>query len=137
MTCCGSLAAANSAPGPAQRVDANDGGHQHDADLNRPMDSDEEQDLIQRVLHHPDFHVADVDHDLRERLMRAVEVGDIEVIDMWEEGDGPQDNTFVTRKMAMVLAEIISDQRMAGRQHFGFKLSTDANGERVLRGDAN
>ncbi len=27
--------------------------------------------------------------------------------------------------------------RMAGRQHFGFKLSTDANGERVLGGDAN
>jgi hypothetical protein len=26
---------------------------------------------------------------------------------------------------------------MAGRQHFGFKLSTDANGERVLGGDAN
>ncbi len=26
--------------------------------------------------------------------MRAVEQGDIEVIDMWEEGDGPQNNTF-------------------------------------------
>jgi hypothetical protein len=26
---------------------------------------------------------------------------------------------------------------MAGRQHFGFKLSTDANGEMVLGGDAN
>jgi hypothetical protein len=28
---------------------------------------------------------------MHERLMRAVEEGDIEVIDMWEEGDGPQD----------------------------------------------
>jgi hypothetical protein len=45
------------------------------------------QDLIQRVLHHPDFHAADVDHDLHERLMRAVEVGDIKVIEMWEEGE--------------------------------------------------
>jgi hypothetical protein len=69
--------------------------------------------------------------------MRAVEQGDIEVIDMWEEGDGPQDNTFVKRKVAKVLKELISDERMAGRQHFGFKLSTDANGERVLSGDAN
>ncbi len=35
------------------------------------------------------------------------------------------------------MTELISDERMAGRQHFGFKLSTDANGERVLGGDAN
>ena len=95
------------------------------------------QDLIQRVLHHPDFNADEVDHDLHERLMKAVEQGDIEVIDMWEEGDGPQDNTFVKRKVAKVLRELLSDERMAGRQHFGFKLSTDANGERVLGGDAN
>jgi hypothetical protein len=31
------------------------------------------QDLIQRVLQHPDFNAADVDHDLHERLMRAVD----------------------------------------------------------------
>jgi hypothetical protein len=47
--------------------------------------------------------------------------GDIEVFDMWEEGDGLQDVSFVS----------------AGRQHFGFKLSTNANGDRVLGGDAN
>ena len=72
-----------------------------------------------------------------ERLMRAVEDGDIEVIDMWEEGDGLQDNTFVKRKALKVLMELITDERMAGRQHFGFKLSTDARGDRVLGGDAN
>ena len=31
------------------------------------------QHLIQRVLHHPDFNANEVDHDLHERLMRAVE----------------------------------------------------------------
>jgi hypothetical protein len=36
------------------------------------------QDLIQRVHHHPDFNAADVDHDLHERLMKAVEDGDIQ-----------------------------------------------------------
>ena len=78
------------------------------------------QDLIQRVLHHPDFRVNadEVDHDLHERLMRAVADGDVEVIDMWEEGDGPQDNTFVKRKVAKVLTELLSDERMAGKQHF-------------------
>ena len=31
--------------------------------------------------------------------MHAVEEGDIEIIDMWEEGDGDQDVTFVKRKL--------------------------------------
>jgi hypothetical protein len=95
------------------------------------------KDLIQRVLHHPDFNAEEVDHDMHERLMRAVEDGDIEVLDMWEEGDGLQDNTFVKRKVSKVLMELLSDERMAGRQHFGFKLTTDAKGDRVLGGDAN
>ena len=60
------------------------------------------------------------------------EDGDIEVIDMWEEGDGLQDNTFVKRKVSMVLMELLSDEHMAGRQHFGFKHTTDAKGVRVL-----
>ncbi len=57
------------------------------------------KDLIQRVLHHPDFNADEVDHDMHERLMRAVEDGDIEVIDMWEEGDGLQDNTLVQTRI--------------------------------------
>ncbi len=74
---------------------------------------------------------------MHESLMRAVEEGDIEVIDMWEEGDGPQDNTFVKRKVSKVLMELLSDERMAGHQHFGLKFSTDANGDRVFGGYAN
>jgi hypothetical protein len=51
-------------------------------------------------------------------------------------GRGPQDNTFVKRKVLKVLMELCSDERMAGHQHFGFKLSPDANlkGDRVLGG---
>ena len=45
------------------------------------------KELVQEVLHHLDFDLDDVDHDLHERLMKAVEEGDIEIIDMWEEGD--------------------------------------------------
>jgi hypothetical protein len=74
---------------------------------------------------------------MHERLMRAVEGGDIEVIDMWEDGDEPQDNAFVKRKVSKVLMELLPDERMAGHQHFGFKLSTDANGDRVFHGDAS
>jgi hypothetical protein len=95
------------------------------------------KDLIQRVLDHPDLNANEVDHHMHERLMRAVEEGDIEVIDMWEEGDRHQDNTFVKRKVSKVLMELLSDERMAGHQHFGFKLSTDVNGDRVFGGDAN
>jgi hypothetical protein len=43
--------------------------------------------------------------------------------------------------MVKVLIELLSDESMAGRQHltqhFGFKLSTNADGDRVLGGDAN
>ncbi len=39
---------------------------------------------------------------MHDRLVRAVEEGDIEVIDMWEEGDGYHDNTFVKHKVSKV-----------------------------------
>ena len=65
------------------------------------------KELIQEVLHHPDFDPDSVDHDLHERLMHAVEEGGIEIIDMWEEGDGDQDVTFVKRKLEKVLRELM------------------------------
>ncbi len=46
-------------------------------------------------------------------------------------------NTFVKRMVSKVLMELLSDERMAGRRHFGFKLSTAAKGDRVFGGDAN
>ena len=46
------------------------------------------KDLIQRVLHDPD----EVDHDMHERLMGAIEEGDLQVIDLKEDGDGEQDS---------------------------------------------
>jgi len=46
------------------------------------------KDLIQKVLHHPDFDPDDVDHDMHERLMAAIEEGDLEVIDLKKDGDG-------------------------------------------------
>ncbi len=45
----------------------------------------------QKVLHHPDFDPAEVDHDMHQRLMGAIAEGDLEVIDLHEEGDGNQD----------------------------------------------
>ncbi len=45
------------------------------------------KDLIQMVLHHRNFNANEVDHDMHQRLMRAVKDGDIEVIDMWEVGE--------------------------------------------------
>ena len=45
------------------------------------------KDLIHEVLHHPDFAVSDVDTNMHERLLACMEAGDIQVIDLWEEGD--------------------------------------------------
>ncbi len=48
------------------------------------------RDLIQMVLHHPDFNADEVDHNMHKCLMRVVEDGNIKVLDLWEEGDGLQ-----------------------------------------------
>ncbi len=40
---------------------------------------------------------------MHQRLIQSVEDGDIEVIDMWEEGDGLQDVPFVKRKVTKML----------------------------------
>ena len=37
------------------------------------------------------WQVAEVDHGVHERLMTAIEAGDIEVIDLWKEGGCNQD----------------------------------------------
>ena len=49
------------------------------------------KDLIQNVVHHPDFDPDEVDHDMHERLMGVIEQGDLQVINLKEDGDGEQD----------------------------------------------
>ena len=43
------------------------------------------------MLHHPAFDVRDVDQDMHERLMRCIKDEDIQIINLWEEGDGNQE----------------------------------------------
>ena len=57
------------------------------------------KDIIQEVLHHPDFDVREVDMDMHERLMRCLEAGDIKVIDVWEEEDGNQPVQLYNRQL--------------------------------------
>ena len=56
-----------------------------------------------KVLHHPDFDADVVDHDIHERLMAAIEEGDLEVIDLKEDGDGEQDVRLFKRPAGKVL----------------------------------
>ena len=70
--------------------------------------------------------------------MKAIEDGDIQVLDLWEEGDGDQDVRLYKRPALKVLKELLSDERLAGHQHFGFKLYNlkNSQGSRVLACDA-
>jgi hypothetical protein len=86
------------------------------------------KDLIQKVLHHPDFDPAEVDHDMHQRLMGAIAEGDLQVIDLHEQGDGNQDVRLIKRPVSKVLRELLSDSRLAGSQHFAFKEYEDATG---------
>jgi hypothetical protein len=59
------------------------------------------------------------------------------IIDMWEEGGGDQDVTFVKRKLEKVMRELIAYPRMAGHQHLGSKLQCNSKGERIYACEAN
>ena len=43
------------------------------------------------MLHNPEFNANDVDHNMHERQMLAVEDGQMDILDIWQEGDGQQD----------------------------------------------
>ena len=78
------------------------------------MSAQDIKDLIQEVLHNKDFDSDEVDHDMHERLMRAVADGEMDIHDMRQEGDGEQDVRFFMRKVEVVLLELIADERLEG-----------------------
>ena len=61
------------------------------------------KDLIQQILQYPDFDPEDVVHNMHQRLMLAIEEGNIEVIDLWEDGDGNRDVRLYKRPALNVL----------------------------------
>ena len=86
---------------------------------------------------HPGSFVKDVDTNMHKRLLACMEAGDIEVIDLWEEGDGNQPVQPYKLLGLKVLRELLADKRLAGLQHFAFKEYKNARGERILACDAN
>ena len=46
---------------------------------------------------------------------------DMDIHNMWQEGDGPQDMRFYLRDVEAVLRELIADERLEGCQHYAFK----------------
>ena len=96
------------------------------------------KDLIQKVLDHPDFDPDEVDHDMHERLMGVIEEeGDLQVIDLKEDGDGEQDVRLFKRPAGKVLRELLADPRLRGCQHVAFKEYKDACSARIIGGQAN
>ena len=93
--------------------------------------------LIEDVLHNPDFNADDVDTDMLERLAKSIDSGDLEIINMHQEGDGAQKLELFKRPAEKVLRELISDIRLAGCQHFAFKEYLDPHGNRLFAGHSN
>ncbi len=44
-----------------------------------------------KVLHHKDFDAPDVDHNMHDRLMNAVEKSNLDVLVFWKDSDGEQE----------------------------------------------
>jgi hypothetical protein len=101
------------------------------------MSAQDIKDLIQDVLHNKEFNSDDVDDNMHQRLMLAGSDGEMDILIMWQEGDGEQDVRFFKRKVEIVLLELLADERLEGCQHFAFKEYKNANGERILGWHAN
>jgi hypothetical protein len=69
--------------------------------------------------------------------MRCLAAGDIEMIDLWEEGDGNQPVQLYKRPGMKVLRELLADKKSTGLQHFAFKEYRNARGDCILACDAN
>ena len=72
-----------------------------------------------------------------QRLQAAIDNGDLQVINMHKDGDGPQILELFTRPGEKVLRELIGDLRLASHQHFAFHEYKDPHGNRLFAGDAN
>ena len=93
--------------------------------------------LIEDVLHNPDFNADDVYTDILERFANSIDSGDLEIINMHQEGDGAQKLELIKRPAEKVLRELISDIRLAGCQHFAFKEYLDPHGNRLFACHSN
>ena len=93
-------------------------------------------DLIKNVLKNPEFNADDVDTNMLQRLQAAIDSGDLQVINMHKDGDGPQVLELFARPVEKVLRELIGDLRLAGHQHFAFHEYKDPHGNRLFAGDA-
>ena len=91
------------------------------------------------MLHHPDFNAAEVDHNMHEKLMLAVEDGQMDILDMWQEGYGQQDVRFFKCRVEIVLRELLANEQLKGCQFYAFNLNEYkcANGDSILGGHAN
>ena len=94
-------------------------------------------DLIKDVLKNPQFNADEVDTDMLQRLSAAIDGGDLQIISMRMEGDGPQNPELFMRPVEKVLRELVGDMRLAGHQHFAFHEYNDPSGNRIFAGDAN
>ena len=101
------------------------------------MNARDLKDLIQDVLKHSEFNADEVDHNMHERLMRAVEDRQMDILDMLQEGDGEQDVRFFKHKVEVVFRELLADDGLKDCQFYKFKEYKNANGDRILGGHAN
>ena len=80
--------------------------------------------LIQDMLHNPEFNAGDVDHNMHERLMRAVEDVQMDKLDIWQEGNGEQHVQCFKHRVGVVLRELLADERLKDCHFYALKLQS-------------
>ena len=99
----------------------------------------EELRAVIALLKRPEFKPAEIEHDLHNRIARAVHDKMIKTFDMRESSlDGDQDLTMFIREVEEVVREIMGDSRFEGHQHYKFEAEYDnEDGERLWGGEAS
>jgi hypothetical protein len=92
-------------------------------------------DLIKNLLKNPEFDADNDDTDMLQRLQAVIDSGNLQVIIMHKDGDGPQILELFAMHAEKVLRELIGDLRLASHQHFAFNEYKDPYGNRLFAGD--
>ena len=92
------------------------------------MNARDLKDLIQDVLKHPEFNADEVDHNMHERLMRAVEDGQMDILDMRHQQQGRLSLHPALARACRTLAV----SALAGRRRRGLRGGGDWEAEGIL-----
>ena len=93
-----------------------------------------ELNKVINMLQSPDFDSKDIDPDLHQRMVKAVDDGHIKCFDLREgPADRDQDLNHWICELEDVVLELMEDPIFKGNQNYHFEMDLDELGRRLFR----